>query len=83
MLALNIHKSYGGKEILRGVSLQVGSNQKVALVGSNGSGKSTLLKILAGFDKPDAGSIQFNDDRIGYLPQEIKIDSQEKVRGYR
>ena len=82
MLARNIHKSYGGKEILRGVSLQVGQSQKAALVGSNGAGKSTLLKILAGFDNPDTGSIQLNGERIGYLPQEIKIDSQETVRNY-
>lgn len=82
IIAKNINKSYGGKEILRGTSLQVGQNQKVALVGSNGAGKSTLLKILTGFDKPDTGLIQFNGDRIGYLPQEINIDSQETVRSY-
>lgn len=82
MLVRNIHKNYGGKEILRGVSLQVGQNQKAALVGSNGAGKSTLLKILVGFDKPDTGSIQLNGDRIGYLSQEINIDSQETVRSY-
>jgi ATPase subunit of ABC transporter with duplicated ATPase domains len=82
MLVRNIYKSHGGKEVLRGVSLQVGQNQKVALVGSNGVGKSTLLKILAGLDKPDAGSIQLNGEQIGYLPQEIKIDSQETIRDY-
>jgi ATPase subunit of ABC transporter with duplicated ATPase domains len=82
MLARNIHKSYGGKEILRGASLQVSQNQKAALVGSNGVGKSTLLKIMAGFDKPDTGSIQLNGDQIGYLPQEININSQETVRSY-
>jgi len=60
MLARDIHKSYGGKEILCGVSLHIGHNQKVALVGSNGVGKSTLLKILAGLDNPDAEEIQLS-----------------------
>jgi len=82
MLAQNIHKSYGSKKILCGISLHIGHNQKAALVGSNGVGKSTLLKILAGLDTPDAGEIQFNEDKIGYLPQEIRIDSQETVRNY-
>lgn len=82
MLAQNIHKSYGNKKILCDISLQINQNQKTALVGSNGAGKSTLLKILAGFDKPDKGSVQFNKDRIGYLPQEIEIGSLETVKNY-
>jgi len=82
MLARDIYKSYGGKEILCGASLQISQNQKAALVGPNGSGKSTLLKILAGLDTPDAGEIQFNEDKIGYLPQEIRINSQETVKDY-
>src|SRR3990167_9135834 len=82
MLARDIYKSYGGKEILSCVSLQIGHNQKAALVGSNGVGKSTLLKILAGIDTSDRGSIQSNSDSVGYLPQEIKIDSQESINDY-
>ncbi len=82
LLANNIHKSYRGKEILCGISLQIDQNQKAALVGSNGAGKSTFLKILAGFEKPDTGSIRLNGSRIGYLPQEIKIDSKETVLDY-
>src|SRR3990167_3784799 len=82
MLARDIYKSYGGKEILSGVSLQIGHNQKAALVGSNGVGKSTLLKILAGIDTSDRWSIQSNSDSVGYLPQEIKIDSQESINDY-
>src|SRR3989338_3101512 len=82
MLARDIYKSYWGKEILSGVSLQIGHNQKAALVGSNGVGKSTLLKILAGIDTSDRGSIQSNSDSVGYLPQEIKIDSQESINDY-
>ena len=45
---LNIRKSYGKKEVLRGVSLPLGRGQSIALAGANGSGKSTLLRLLAG-----------------------------------
>lgn len=82
MLLQNISKSYDGIEILNDASLHISPGQKVALVGSNGAGKSTLLKIIAGLIEPDTGLIQLNDNRIGYLPQEIEINSQETVESY-
>ena len=45
---INIKKSYGKKEVLRGVSLPLAKGQAIALAGPNGSGKSTLLRLLAG-----------------------------------
>ena len=50
--------------ILKGLSFEVPRKQRVSIVGPSGSGKSTLLGLLAGLDKPTAGSIQLNGQEI-------------------
>lgn len=55
-----IRKSYGSAEVLRGVSLEAGYGQVVAIVGANGAGKSTLIKILAGAVPKDSGSLELD-----------------------
>ena len=52
-----ISKSFGTTEVLRDVTLEVPDGTRIALVGSSGSGKSTLLRLIAGFERPDAGTI--------------------------
>ena len=47
--------SYGEKELLRGIDLQLEPGRFTVLLGPNGSGKSTLLKLLTGELKPDSG----------------------------
>lgn len=59
-----IDKSFGSVAALTGVSLEVHSQEVVALVGDNGAGKSTLVKILAGVHPPDAGRITFAGERV-------------------
>ena len=58
----DLHKSYqrGGQEIpvLMGIELEVAAGEFVALMGPSGSGKSTLLNLIAGIDKPTAGTIE-------------------------
>ena len=48
----NVCKSYGRKNILKGVSFTASPGQQIALVGRNGCGKSTLMQIMAGLLKP-------------------------------
>lgn len=52
-----VHKRFGRKRVLGGVSLSVEQGQVTALLGANGAGKSTLMRIIAGLAKPDRGDV--------------------------
>jgi iron(III) transport system ATP-binding protein len=52
-----VSKSLGGAPVLHAISMRVRSGTRAAIVGSSGSGKSTLLRLIAGFEKADAGTI--------------------------
>ena len=62
----------GDRVILDRVDVTVGPGSRVGVVGPNGAGKSTLLRILAGLERPDAGSVSTSPPqlRVAYLPQE-------------
>ena len=53
--AVGLEKSYGTVKALRGVNLEVGRREIVAVVGDNGAGKSTLIRVLSGLEQPDSG----------------------------
>jgi putative ABC transport system ATP-binding protein len=69
--ASNLTRRYGEGEAavdaLRGVSLQVGHGELVAVMGPSGSGKSTLMHILAGLDRPTAGEVEIDGTPIQRL----------------
>ena len=67
-----IVSGYGKKQILHGVSLQVGSGETVCLIGPNGAGKSTVLLTILGYLKPTSGRVAFrNEDITGVEPHRI------------
>ena len=79
-------KSYGGRTVVRGVSLQVDSGEVVGLLGPNGAGKTTTFYMTVGLTAPDSGSVILDGvdvtrdpmyvrarKGIGYLPQEPSI----------
>lgn len=70
--AHNVSKSYGKRQVLSGVNLDIAAGLTVGLVGENGSGKSTLLRILVGLLQPGSGTIE-RYGRIGYCPQEALV----------
>jgi len=69
------------RHILKDISLSFFPGAKIGVLGLNGSGKSTLLKIMAGVDTEIEGEAQpMPGLKIGYLPQEPKLDPQSTVR---
>ena len=76
IVAENIGKSYGTKDLFAGISFGINEGDKVGLIGVNGTGKSTLLKIIAGVEKADEGTIiTRNGLKIAYLPQTPDFDN--------
>jgi branched-chain amino acid transport system ATP-binding protein len=59
-----LHVGYGETEVLRGVDLEVGFGEIVAVLGSNGVGKSTLNRTISGIERPRAGAIRFDGNAI-------------------
>ena len=70
IIAENISKSYD-TDLFKNFSCEIGSKEKIAIVGTNGIGKTTLLKILTGALKPDTGSVTFGETvDFSIFPQE-------------
>jgi len=67
-----VSKAYSGVDLFQGLSMEVHSGTRLALVGPNGCGKSTLLKIMAGEVSPDAGKVTVpKGSQIGFVHQEL------------
>ena len=65
--AEDVHKSYDGLEVLRGVSIEVGRGEVKVIIGPSGSGKSTLLRCLALLEPVDSGGVFLENARLSDL----------------
>jgi polar amino acid transport system ATP-binding protein len=61
-----IHKSFSGVEVLRGVTLEVARGEVVVVIGPSGSGKTTLLRCINHLERIDSGRIEVNGHPVGY-----------------
>lgn len=69
--------------LFKDITLQINKGDKIGLAGKNGAGKSTLMRLLADWDKPTEGKIHRpKDSTIGFLTQDIKIDTTKTVFDY-
>ncbi len=74
--------SFGDKLILDDIDLYINQGDRIALVAKNGTGKSTLLRVITG-DEPVSGDVRIErhaEARVGYLPQDIQLDSTKTIR---
>ena len=88
----NLVKTYGERNVVNGVSVEVEQGTIVGLLGPNGAGKTTTFYMIVGIEKPDAGVVTLDGQDIsslamferaragiGYLPQEASIFSKMTV----
>lgn len=86
LIAKNIKKTYGGRTVVKDVSLSVAQGEVVGLLGPNGAGKTTSFYMIVGLVKADQGNIFLDEEKltndplhkramkgIGYLPQEASV----------
>ena len=68
----NVGKKYGSVVSLKDVTLEIGSNEIVGLIGDNGAGKSTLIKVLTGVEPPTSGSLYIRGEKIHAASYSVK-----------
>ena len=74
----NLSLGYDNQVVLKNINMTIDEGDFICIVGPNGSGKSTLVKGILGLIKPIKGNVVYNNSKrnfIGYMPQEVKVDS--------
>src|SRR5258705_6540221 len=90
LAAKGIRKSYGGREVVAGIDLELVRGECYGLLGPNGAGKTTTLRMLLGLTVPDAGTITLLDHpvteaaragriRVGVVPQIVNLEPEFTV----
>ncbi len=83
----DIRKSFGEKQVLKGISFSAGSGKAFGVLGRNGAGKTTLIRIIMGVFPADAGRvltdgkpIDYDQTKLGYLPEERGLYPKKQIR---
>ena len=82
----DIYKTYGEKdnkvEVLKRIDLNINDGDFVVILGPSGSGKSTLLNIVSGLEKPDSGSVSYDDKLITKMNDKELTDFRKNNIGF-
>ena len=80
--AIDIHKSFGSLEVLKGVSLEVKRSEVVSIVGQSGAGKTTLLQIIGTLSAMDSGSLSIDGVEVGAMNDNQLSDFRNRHIGF-
>ena len=77
----NLHKAFGEKQVLRGISLTIENGETTVIIGRSGTGKSVLLKLIVGLLSPDEGTITIDGRHVDHMTEE-ELYAVRKDIGY-
>ncbi|MFJ8063422.1 ABC transporter ATP-binding protein [Psychrobacillus sp. NPDC096426] len=70
--AINLHKKYKNKEVVRHINMQLEAGESVGLLGPNGAGKSTTISMLSSLIMPTSGEVIWNEQSINKNPESLR-----------
>lgn len=77
-----IKKSFDNLQVLKGIDLNIGRGEIVSIVGPSGAGKTTLLQIIGSLDKPDSGSVEYDDTDLFSLSEKRMAQFRNRNIGF-
>jgi phospholipid/cholesterol/gamma-HCH transport system ATP-binding protein len=77
----NLHKAFGPKQVLRGISMEIQTGETTVIIGKSGTGKSVLLKLIVGLLEPDQGTITLDGKRVDQMEESELYEMRRKI-GY-
>ncbi len=78
----NVTRAYGPLQVLKGIDLEIGEGEVVAIVGASGAGKSTLLQVMGTLDKPDTGKVIIKNKDVFALNERVLAEFRNKEIGF-
>ena len=80
--AVNIKKSFGSLNVLKGINLEIPKGKIYSIVGASGAGKTTLLQIIGTLSNPDNGDIYYNDKKVSAFSEKDLAHFRNKEIGF-